>query len=162
MSPPPPKCSLGRLFCGTPFRRLESLKSHRFPGVVRAPAFTPATLLLCMGMDSAKLAHSHRPRFQLITQPENPSAPLSRPFAPAAMLGLAPFALRVWAYANGRPLHSGPFSLRDKTSRPPRVPLFAPLPTPSRKTASFRFPLKDYASKLADLRSPVKVPLMNF
>ena len=74
----------------------------------------------------------------------------------------APLALHVWAYANGRLLHSGHFRLRDKTSRPPRVPLFAPLPTPSRKTASFRFPLKDYASKLADLRSPVGAPLMNF
>jgi hypothetical protein len=29
-----------------------------------------------------------------------------------------------------------------------------PLPRPSRKTVSFRFPLKDYASKLTDLRSP--------
>jgi hypothetical protein len=28
------------------------------------------------------------------------------------------------------------------------------LPHPSRQTASFRFPLKDYASKLTDLRSP--------
>jgi hypothetical protein len=35
-------------------------------------------------------------------------------------------------------------------------------PAPSRKTASFRFPLKDYASKLADLRSPDGAPLMNF
>jgi len=33
---------------------------------------------------------------------------------------------------------------------------------PSRKTASFRFPLKDYASKLADLRSPFDAPLLNF
>jgi hypothetical protein len=34
---------------------------------------------------------------------------------------------------------------------------------PSRKTVSFRFPLKDYASKLTDLRSPsVGAPLANF
>ncbi len=44
------------------------------------------------------------------------------------MLGLAPLALCVWASSNGRPLHSGPFSLRDKTSRPPRAGLYAPLP----------------------------------
>jgi hypothetical protein len=32
----------------------------------------------------------------------------------------------------------------------------------SRKTVSFRFPLKDHASKLADWRSPVGAPLANF
>ena len=41
-------------------------------------------------------------------------------------------------------------------------PCLSPLTTPSRKTASFRFPLKDYASKLPDLRSPSGAPLMNF
>jgi hypothetical protein len=40
--------------------------------------------------------------------------------------------------------------------------LYPHCPTPSRKTASFRFPLKDYASKLTDLRSPVGAPLANF
>jgi len=78
------------------------------------------------------------------------------------MLGLVALALRVWASINGRPLHSGRFRLRDKTLRPRVSPCMSPLPTPSRKTASFRFPLKDYASKLADLRSPVEAPLMNF
>jgi hypothetical protein len=34
--------------------------------------------------------------------------------------------------------------------------------TPSRKTVSFRFPLKDYASKLTDLRSPLWRSLGNF
>jgi hypothetical protein len=52
---------------------------------------------------------------------------LTRPFAPATMLGLAPLALRVWASTNGRPLHSGPFSLRDKESRPPRPHFISPL-----------------------------------
>jgi hypothetical protein len=36
------------------------------------------------------------------------------------------------------------------------------MPYPSRKTVSFRFPLKDYASKLTDLRSPFGAPLANF
>ena len=78
------------------------------------------------------------------------------------MLGLVALALRVWASANGRTLHSRPFRLRDKASRP-RVSLgMSPSLSPSRKTASFRFPLKDYASKLTDLRSPGGAPLMNF
>jgi hypothetical protein len=40
------------------------------------------------------------------------------------MLGVAALALRVWAYATGRPLHSGPFILRDKgsaTTRPGEI-----------------------------------------
>ena len=50
-------------------------------------------------------------------------------------------------YANGRPLHSGPFWLRDKKSRPPRAP-FSPLcPALSPRLAGFGFPLKDYAAK---------------
>ncbi len=60
------------------------------------------------------------------------------------MLGLAP---RAWAYANGRPLHSGPFGLRDKRSRPPRVPFHPVGPALSPRLAGFGFPLKDYAAK---------------
>ncbi len=78
-----------------------------------------------------------------ITQSESLFVPLTRPFAPATMLGLAPLALRVWASTNGRTLQSGLFRLRDKTSRPTRVPCFAPLP----RLAGFGFPLKDYAAK---------------
>jgi hypothetical protein len=37
------------------------------------------------------------------------------------MLGFVALALRVWASANGRPLHSWPFRLRDKGARPPRT-----------------------------------------
>ena len=65
-------------------------------------------------------------------------------------------------YANGRPLHSGPFWLRDKKSRPPRAP-FSPLcPALSPRLAGFGFPLKDYAAKPARLGSPIEAPLMNF
>jgi hypothetical protein len=52
---------------------------------------------------------------------EGLSVPLSRPVAPATMLGLASLALRVWTSATGRTLHSGPFAWetrqRDPASR---------------------------------------------
>ena len=71
---------------------------------MRAAAFAPAPRPASLPLRSAKPPHSGRPRFQLVPQPENPSVALSRPFVPvpAVMLGLAPLALRVWAYANGR------------------------------------------------------------
>jgi hypothetical protein len=85
-----------------------------FPRVLRAPAFAPAPRPFSLPLRSAKPPHSGRSRFELVPQPENPSVPLTRPFAPATMVGLAPLALRVWAYANGRPLHSGPFRPREQ------------------------------------------------
>ena len=63
------------------------------------------------------------------------------------MLGLAPLALRVWAYANGRPLDSGPFRLRDKKPRPRVFPFWPHCPALSPRLAGFGFPLKDYAAK---------------
>ena len=144
-----------------PFHLLPTSATAPLPGVVRAPAFAPSALLLRASLNSAKLAHSHRPRFQLVPQPETPSAPLARPLAPATMLGLATLALRVWAYAHGRPLHSGPFRLRDKKSRPPRAPFWPHCPSLSPRLAGFGFPLKDYAAKPARLGSPTGAPLMN-
>ena len=131
--------STGWLFHCAPFHRLESSETgvpwrgesgsfRKVPsaGRPRIRAFP-------------KLPHSPRPQLQLVPQPENPSAPLSRPFAPVTMLGLAALALRVWASANGRPLHSGPFRLRDKTSRP-RVPrLFIPASPPYSRLFSSPF-----------------------
>jgi len=110
-----------------------------------------------------KLPHSPRPLFQLVPQPESPSVPLSRPFAPAAMLGLAALALRVWTSANGRPLHSRPFRLRDKTSRP-RVPgLFTPSPLLIRGCFFRRFYARHHPTvrcslvrHRADFRSEIK------
>jgi hypothetical protein len=144
-----------------------------YPRVLRAAAFAPAPRPASLPLRSAKPPHSCRPGFQLVPPPENLSVPLPRSFAPATMLGLAPLALRVWASTNGRPLHSGPFRLRDKKSRPPRVPLFAPFPALSPRLAGFGFPLKDYPPPLklqedrlppnpARLGSPVEAPLLNF
>ena len=90
-----------RFFSPTSNRLIQA-----FPRVLRAMAFAPAARPASLPLRSAKPPHSCRPRFQLVPQPENPSVSLTRPFAPATMLGLAPLALRVWAYANGRPLHS--------------------------------------------------------
>jgi hypothetical protein len=58
------------------------------------------------------------------------------------MLGLAALALRVWASTNGRPLHSGPFILRDKRSRPPRVLLFDPIAHPVAQDCELSIPLE--------------------
>ena len=63
------------------------------------------------------------------------------------MLGLVALALRVWASANGRPLHSGPFRLRDKSARPRVSPWMPHCPALSPRLAGFGFPLKDYAAK---------------
>jgi len=90
---------------------------------------------------------------------ESLSVPLTRPFAPATMLGLAPLALRVWASTNGRPLNSGPFRLRDKKSRPPRVPFFAPLPRPVAKTCRLWLPLERLRRQTRqDLAPPLRLP----
>ena len=121
--------STGRLFHCAPFHRLESSETG-IPRVLRAAVLLRLHFSFVRGWASAKPPHSCRPRFELVTQPEGLSVPLTRPFAPATMLGLAALALRVWASSNGRPLHSGPFILRDKTSRP-RVPgLFIPSSPP--------------------------------
>ena len=122
-------------------------------------AFAPAPLPASLSLRSAKTPHSCRPGFKLVTQPESLSIPLTRPFAPATMLGLATLALRVWASSNGRPLHSGPFILRDKKSRPPRVRFVCPRRA---RLRAFDSPFQDYASKLADWRSPGDAPLANF
>ena len=90
----------------------------RFPRVLRATAFAPAPLPASLSLRSAKPPHSCRPGFELVTQPENRCVPLTRPHAPATMLGIATLALRVWASATGRPLHFAAFILRDKDSRP--------------------------------------------
>jgi hypothetical protein len=111
----------------------------------------------------AKLPPCQRSRFQLVTQPENPSVPLSRPFAPATMLGLATLALCVWAYANGQPLHSGPFSLRDKTSRPRAAHCDPRCPTTVAKTRRLWLPLVETTPpNTARLGSPNEAPLLNF
>ena len=60
---------------------------------------------------SAKLAHSRRARFQLVTRTENLSVPLTRPFAPATMLKSrcsrsARLGLRTWATAPLRAFQS--------------------------------------------------------
>ena len=75
---------------------------RRLPRVLRAAAFTSAPLPTSLSLRSAKPPPTCRPGFELVPQPESLSVPLLRPFAPATMLGVAPLALRVWAYANGR------------------------------------------------------------
>jgi hypothetical protein len=137
--------STGWLFHCAPLLVLN-WRRHAFPRILRAAAFAPTSLPASLSLRSAKPPHSCRPGFELVSQPESLSVLLTRPFAPATMLGLAPLALRVWAYANGRPLHSGPFKLRDKTSRPPRVPFFAPLPRPVAKTCRLWLPLERLSS----------------
>ena len=129
-----------------PFRAPEG--APKMPNPVASPASCERRLSLWLrapppsGCAPQNPPHSGRPRFQLVTQPENPSVSLTRPFAPATMLGLAPLALRVWAYANGRPLHSGPSRLRDKKPRPRVPPFFAPLPRPVTKTCRVWLPLE--------------------
>src|ERR1039457_3361639 len=124
-----------------------------------AAAFALTPSHASLPLRSAKPPPSWRPRFQLVPQPEYPSIPLSRPLAPATMLGLAPLALRVSASTNGRPLHSGPFRLRDKKSRPPRVPLFAPLPGPVAKTCRLWLPLERLRRQTRqDLAPPLRLP----
>jgi hypothetical protein len=63
------------------------------------------------------------------------------------MFGLAPLALCECASTNGQSLRSGPYSLRDKRSKPPRVPFWPHCPALSPSLADFGFPLKDYAAK---------------
>jgi hypothetical protein len=114
--------------------------NNLFPGRLRAAAFAPAPRPASLPLRSANPPHSGRPRFQLVPQPENPTAPLSRPFAPATMLGLAPLALRVWVSANGRPLHSGPFQAERQVIAAPAFRLFAPLPRFVAKTCRLWLP----------------------
>jgi hypothetical protein len=126
--------------------RRSTVEDRLFPRVLRATAFAPIPRPASLPLRSAKPPHSFRPRFELVTQPEKPSVPLIRLSAPVTVLGLASLALHAWASAYRRPLHSGPFSLRDKESRP-RVSHFSPhCPALSPRLVSFDFPLKDYAA----------------
>jgi hypothetical protein len=99
------------------FHRPESSETGFAPRP-ESGGFAPAPCPASLPLRTAKPPHSCRPRFEPVPQPESRSIPLTRPFAPATMLGLAAFALRVWASSNGRPLHSAAFRLRDKGSRP--------------------------------------------
>ena len=134
-----------------------------FPCVLRASAFASAPLPASLSLRSAKTAALMPPRFQPVPPPENPSVPLSRPYAPGTVLGLAMLALRVWAYANGRPLHSRAFPAERQDIAPPACPLFSPSPRPVAKTCRLWLPLVETTPpNPARLGSPVEAPLMNF
>jgi hypothetical protein len=72
------------------------------------------------------------PRFELATQPEKPSVPLA--------------------------LHSGPFMLRGKQSRPPRAPRSPHCPALSPRLAGFGFPLRLRRQTRQDLAPPLRLP----
>lgn len=109
-------------FRNVSFHHFKSSATRFFPPGLRAAAFAPTPRPPppsgCAPPNRRTQGHT---QFQLVPQPENPSVPLARPSAPGAMLGFVALALRVWASANGRPLHSWPFRLRDKGARPPRT-----------------------------------------
>jgi hypothetical protein len=124
---PPVNRSTGWLFHCASFHRLELSETGCSPRPESGGFCSRLRFSFVRGWASTKPPHSCRPGFELVTQPESLSVPLTRPFAPATMLGLAALALRVWASSNGRPLHSGPFRLRDKRSRPPRARFLYPI-----------------------------------
>ena len=127
---PPVNRSTGWRFHFAPLRRPESSETGFAPRP-ESGGFCSGFAPPFLSLRSAKPPHSGHPGFELVTQPESLSVPLTRPFAPATMLGLAALALCVWASSNGRPLHSGPFRLRDKGSRPPRSRFLYPLSPPA-------------------------------